>query len=276
MVKPRNFEGKVVVITGAAGGLGAALARRFARAGARLALLDLDQAAVEQAAMAFTAQQVPAVGLRCDVADPGQVAKAMEQVLERFGGVDVLINNAGIAVRAAFEHTHLAVFHKVMAVNFFGALYGTRAALPSLRRRRGLIITISSLAGFSPLLGRSGYAASKHALHGLFDSLRSELRGSGVGVLIVCPGFMTTGIGRSALDGDGSSCRHPQTTAGRPVTPQRVADQIFTAASKNKRLLVLTFIGRLGRFINKLSPTLYEWLMVRSMKAELQRKERSD
>lgn len=275
MGKPRNFKEKTVMITGATGGLGAALASRFGRAGARLALMDLDQAELDRAAAAFDTQRVQAMGLHCDVSDPHQVARAVGQVLDRFGGVDVLINNAGISVRAAFDRTSLAMFHKVMAVNFFGPLYGTRAALPSLRRRRGLIITISSLAGFSPLLGRSGYAASKHALHGLFDSLRSELRGSGVGVLLVCPGFINTGLGAAALDGDGSPCRHPRTTAGRPVSPRKVAGQIYDAARKNRRLLVLTPIGRLGRIINKVSPALYERLMVRSMQAELQREERS-
>jgi NAD(P)-dependent dehydrogenase (short-subunit alcohol dehydrogenase family) len=271
LLKRRDFSNKVVVVTGAAGGMGFAFARRFGQAGARVALLDLAQQELTRAAANLRDEGIETLALACDVSDPGAMVLAMEQVMARFGEIDVLINNAGISARAAFDQTHLAVFHKVMAVNFFGALYGTRAALGSLRRRRGLIITISSLAGFSPLYGRTAYAASKHALHGLFDSLRSELRGSGVGVLMVCPGFTATGIGGAALDGDGRITRHPQSTAGRPATPEQVAEQVYRAARRNKRQLVLTPIGRLGRMIHKVSPRLYEWLMVRSMRAELER-----
>jgi len=267
----RDFKNKTVVITGAAGGLGLAFARRFGKAGARIAMLDIKQAEVAEAAEKLRSEGTDTLALGCDVSDPLSILNALEQVMNHFGGVDVLINNAGISSRAAFDQTHLAVFHKVMNINFFGALYGTRAALGSLRRRKGLIIVISSLAGFSPLLGRTAYSASKHALHGLFDSLRSELRGSGVGVLIVCPGFTATGLGTSALDGDGSITLHPQSTVGKLATPGQVADQVFEAASRNKRLLVLTPIGKLGRIINKLSPRLYERIMVWSTRSELER-----
>jgi NAD(P)-dependent dehydrogenase (short-subunit alcohol dehydrogenase family) len=267
----RDFAGRSVVVTGAAGGMGLAFARRFGRAGARVALLDVRAEAVEAAAGQLAAAGMDVLPLACDVSDPGSVVTAMDRVLEHFGGVDVLINNAGISARAAFGETRLSVFHRVMGVNFFGALYATKAALGSLKRRRGLIITISSLAGFSPLLGRTAYAASKHALHGLFDSLRSELRGTVVGVLVVCPGFTATAIGASALDGDGSITRHPQITVGRPASPHAVAEQVFQAARKNKRFLVLTPVGRLTRLVNKLSPRLYECLMARSVRAELER-----
>ncbi len=267
----RDFRDKIVLVTGAAGGLGLAFAQRFGRAGAKVAMLDLKKEAVTRAAGQLRARGIETLAVACDVSDAQEVVRAMEDVMTHFGGVDVLINNAGISARAAFAQTRLAVFHQVMAVNFFGPLYGTKAALGSLRRRNGLIITISSLCGFTPLLGRSAYAASKHALHGLFGSLRSELRGTGVGVLLVCPGFTATGIGTAALDGDGAITQHPQSTAGKPATPEQVAEQVFQAARKNKRLLVLTPIGKLTRIIDKLSPALYEWLMVRAMRSELER-----
>jgi NAD(P)-dependent dehydrogenase (short-subunit alcohol dehydrogenase family) len=271
MTNKRNFQNKTVVITGAAGGLGLAFARRFGQGGAKIAMLDIKQDAVNEASEKHQTEGLEAFALGCDVSDAESVVNALDQVVDHFGGVDVLINNAGIAVRAAFDQTHLSVFHKVMNVNFFGSIYCTRAFLGSLRRSKGLIIVISSLAGFSPLLGRTAYSASKHALHGLFDSLRSELRGSGVGVLIVCPGFTATGFGESALDGDGSITSHPRSTVGKLDSPEHVAEQVFEAAKRNKRLLVLTSVGKLGRIINKLSPALYEWIMVRSTRSELER-----
>lgn len=267
----RNFAGKTVVVTGAAGGMGFAFARRFGQAGARVAMLDVKAAEAEVSAGRLSLEGVDTLAVGCDVSDAESVASAMARVMAHFGDVDVLINNAGISARAAFEETRLAVFHRVMGINFFGALYATKAALGSLKRRKGMIITISSLAGFSPLLGRTAYSASKHALHGLFDSLRSELRGTGVGVLVVCPGFTATGIGTSALDGDGSIARHPQSTVGKPATPDQVADQVLKAARENRRLLVLTPIGRMTRLVNKVSPRLYEFLMARSVRSELER-----
>ncbi|MBI5063127.1 MAG: SDR family oxidoreductase [Desulfatitalea sp.] len=266
----REFQNKVVVVTGAAGGLGLAYARRFGQAGARIAMLDINGPAVAASAEALRAEGIETLALPCNVGDAAGVVAAMEQVLEHFGDIDVLINNAGISARAAFAKTRLEVFHKVMAVNFFGSLYCTKAALGSLTRRKGLIVTISSLAGFTPLFGRTAYAASKHALHGLFDSLRSELRGSGVGVLIVCPGFTATGIDKAALAGDGGINPKPRSTVGRPAGPEQVAEQVFQAARKNKRLLVLTPAGHIGRFVNKISPALYAWLMRRALRKEFE------
>lgn len=267
----RTYSGKSVVITGAAGGMGQAFAQRFARAGARLALLDLDGAAAAGQAGELNAQGHSAVGLSCDVSDETSCREAVGQAISYLGGVDVLINNAGITHRSAFAQTESEVFRRVMGVNFFGSLYCTQAALPSLVEHHGQIIVVSSIAGFAPLLGRTGYAASKHALHGLFDSLRSELTDDGVDVLIVCPGFTRTGITTAALDGDGSTTKHPQSTVGSISEPAEVAGAVFKAAQKNQRLLVLSPVGKLTRLITRLAPGLYEKLMAKTMKKELER-----
>jgi NAD(P)-dependent dehydrogenase (short-subunit alcohol dehydrogenase family) len=271
VTKRREFAGKVVVVTGAAGGLGAAYSQRFADAGARLALLDLDGARLTSLAAGFEARGVECVALPCDVSDEPACTQAIRTAIERFGGVDVLINNAGITHRSAFADTDTAVFRKVMAVNFFGAVYCTKAALQSLIQRRGLIIAISSVAGFAPLYGRTGYAASKHACQGLFGSLRSELAGTGVDVLIVCPGFTATGIGTAALAGDGSITRHPQSTVGTIATPESVAAAVFKAASRGQRLLVLSAVGKTTLFLTRFFPAMYERMMTRSLRAELKR-----
>jgi NAD(P)-dependent dehydrogenase (short-subunit alcohol dehydrogenase family) len=269
--KRRDFRNKVVVITGAAGGMGQALSRRFGQAGAKLALFDLVPEAVQEFARKLEKESIECMALGLDVSDEASCRRAMEAVAERFGRVDVLINNAGITHRSAFGNTDAAVYRRVMGVNFFGSLYCTQAALSHLIETRGLIITISSIAGFAPLLGRTGYAASKHALHGLFDSLRTELYETGVGVLIVCPGFTSTNIDKNALDCDGRPTSHPQSTVGKAASPESVAGAVYTAAVRNKRLLVLSSIGRLTRLLTRVCPALYERIMARSLRSELER-----
>jgi len=267
----RDFRDKTVVITGAAGGIGAAFSRCFARAGARLGLLDLESDALRSLEKELAENGVECLAAAGDVTEEDQCIDAMNTLIKRFGGIDVLINNAGITHRSAFSDTDTEVFHRVMDVNFFGSLYCTKAALDSLIERKGLIIVTSSAAGFSPLYGRTGYSASKHALHGLFDSLRTELRSAGVGVMIVCPGFTATGISTSALDRDGTVTSHPQSTVGRVSQPEEVAEAVLRAAARDKRLLVLSTVGRVTRLLNKLFPALHERIMERSLSSELER-----
>ena len=265
----RQFADKVVVVTGAASGIGLAVAERFARAGAMCALLDNDAARLETCATAFRDAGHRVQALACDVTRRSECESAMAAVDKRFGGVDVLFNNAGITQRSAFVETRVEVFERVMAVNFFGALYCTKAAIDSLIRRRGMIIANESLAGLAPLLGRTGYAASKHAMHGLFSSLRSEVRPLGVHVMIVCPGFIRTRLQDRALGADGAVTRHPQSRIGRQQTPQQAAEAIFRGAAREKDLLVLTSVGKLGYWINRLAPSFYERQMAARLKAEL-------
>jgi NAD(P)-dependent dehydrogenase (short-subunit alcohol dehydrogenase family) len=271
MGRERDFGGRSVVVTGAASGIGRALAQRFAREGASLAILDRDAGGAESVAKEIEGAGGRALAAACDVTDPDACRVALAGAAERFGGIDVLVNNAGLSQRGTFEATDLAVFRHVMEVNFFGALHCTKAALPALLERRGLVIVTSSVAGFAPLLGRSGYCASKHALHGLFDTLRCELAPRGVDVLLVCPGFTASGIERSALGPDGAPAIHPQSRVGGVASPEAVAEAVVAAARRRRRLLVLSRVGRLSRALMRLSPALYERLMVRGLHAELER-----
>ena len=167
------YDRKVVLITGGCAGIGRALALRFAQAGARVVILDLEQEALDSLVQHLRDHlNVEALGLCCDVADAERVQQCVRQAIEHFGGIDVLINNAGVTHRSTFADTTLEVFQRVMAINYFGAVHCTQAALSSLIERHGQIIVMSSLSGFSPLLYRSAYNASKHALHGLFETLR--------------------------------------------------------------------------------------------------------
>ena len=157
-----------------------------------------------------------------------------------------------------------------MAVNFVGALHCTHAALDELVARRGMIVTISSVAGFAPLVARTGYAASKHALHGFFDSLRTEVEPLGLKVMLVCPSFIATGIEKNALDGQGLPASHPQAIVGVRASPEVVADRIFDAASKERRLLLPDPVSRSSWWVSRLLPRLYTRLMVTRLKAEMQ------
>jgi NAD(P)-dependent dehydrogenase (short-subunit alcohol dehydrogenase family) len=265
----RDFAGKTVIVTGAAGGLGRALALRFAAAGANVAALDRDARALAAVVDDITATGRRAIALPCDVTQAADCANAIAAVRRMFGGIDVVVNNAGITHRSALAGTDPAVIRRVMDVNFFGALHITHAALQDLLARRGMVIVISSVAGFAPLVARTGYAASKHALHGFFDSLRSEVEPAGVKVLLVCPSFIATGIEKNALAGDGSPARHPQAIVGRRATPEATAEKIFRAAGREQRLLLPDRVSLASWWVSRLAPRLYERLMVRKLSKEM-------
>lgn len=271
-MKTRNMTQKIAVVTGAASGIGAAIARRFARQGAHLGLLDIDEKGIAAMAAEFRHAGINALSLACDVSKESDCKDAVGKIMDHFGGIDILVNNAGITQRGAFVDTQTSVFRKVMEVNFFGALHCTQAAMNSLIARKGMIIVIESIAGMAPLLGRSGYCASKHALHGLFTSLRAETRSSGVHVMIVCPGFVETNLQTRALGGNGRVTRHPQSRVGGQLTPERVADAVYQGVIKKKHLLVLSPVGKLTYWLNRFAPLLYERLMARKLKNELLKK----
>lgn len=268
MRRRRHYRDRTVVVTGAAGGLGAAFARRFGAAGARVVLLDVAAQGVDELARELNGSGIPALGLAVDITDPAACKKAIGRAADELGGPHVLINNAGISHRSLFPATDPTVIRKVMDVNFFGSVNCTRAALPGLLQSRGQLIVISTVAGFAPLVGRTGYAASKHALHGFFDTLRAELKATGVGVLIACPGFARTGLVESAMGGDGRPVAQEKKTLGRESTPEEVAEELFRAATADRRLVVMTPVGKLSRIISRLTPAVYERIMIRSIGPE--------
>jgi len=263
------MAGRVVVVTGGAGGIGRAVAARFAEAGARIALMDVDAERLEQAAEALRSKGTAVLALTFDIRDPQACEEAVGTVRRQFGQLDVLVNNAGMSHRSLFSETRPDVIRRVMEVNFFGAVHVTRAALDDLTAARGQIVVLSSVAGFAPLVGRTGYAASKHALHGFFESLRTEVAPKGVGVTMVCPAFTRTGLEGRALGGDGATLG-PSTraTAGTVLTPEAVAEAVFQATGARKRLALLSPVARLSYWVARLLPGLYDRLMLRSQGEE--------
>ncbi len=266
-MKARELDSRVVVVTGAAGGLGRELCVAFAARGARIAALDVDQPALERLQRELALPEL--LALRCDLSDQQQCSAALAEVVQRWGGIDVLVNNAGISHRSLFAQTDPAVIRRVMEVNFFGAVNATHAALPALLERHGTVVAISSVAGFAPLAARSGYAASKHALHGLFETIRAEYGDRGLDVLLVCPGFIATAIAAAHLGGDGSSAQGPRTVVGEALAPALVARRVVKAVEQRRQLLLVGRVAWLAWLVSRLAPRWYERTMVRRMRAEI-------
>lgn len=261
----RAFDGAVVVVTGAAGGIGRSIAERFARAGARVVALDVDGEGLQ----ALERQGAAVLAVRVDITRREECEEAARRILARFGRVDVLVNNAGVVHRSSFRDTEVDVFRRVMEVNYFGSLTITKALLEPLVSSRGLIIVVSSIAGLSPLYGRSGYSASKHALHGLFGSLRAELADAGVEVLMVCPSFTRTPFEQRAFGPRGERVTRGRSRVGTEASPDDVADAIYRAARRRQRLLVLSPVGKLAVWLSRLAPSIYERSMVKALRDEL-------
>ncbi|HQZ18288.1 MAG TPA: SDR family oxidoreductase [Vicinamibacteria bacterium] len=264
----RDFAGKVVLISGAASGLGAALCRRYAAAGAQIAALDVDASSLTTLVGALREGGARALALPGDIADTAVCRAAVADAFAHFGGLDGLINNAGISHRSLLQDTDPEVIRRVMEVNFFGAANLTRAALPHIMARRGFIVAISSVAGFAPLTGRTGYAASKHALHGFFESLGSEVEADGVGVTLVCPSFIRTGIGARATDGSGAPVSSPRITTGGESSPEEIAARVFDAVAVGRALLLPDPIARKAWWLSRLAPGLYARIMKRRVGGE--------
>ena len=248
---PDAFRDSVVVITGAGGGIGIELCDAFSNQGARVVAMDLD-------ITAFAARTAEAYVV--DITDAG----AVQKVLEPLKHIDVLIHAAGITSLGPFADTPLDAIDRVLDVNLRGAIHVTKFALPGLRAAKGRIGVMSSVSGFSPLLYRTAYSASKHALHGFFESLRSELIDDGVSVTMICPSFVATGIEERAAHRSGSPAG-AWTTTGEVTDPAHLAAITVGALSRRKRLVLPSRTARLAWAISRVAPARYEALMRRQI-----------
>ena len=254
---------RIVAITGAASGIGAALARRMAAEGARVALLDRDAPGAERLAAELASDGAGALAIACDVVSPEACTRAVDAIVAAWGGIDVLVNNAGITHVGLFRDTEVDVIRRVMEVNVFGALHGTKAALPSLLERRGHVVVLSSVAGLAPLATRCGYAASKHALHGFFGSLRAEHRAEGLRVTLVCPSFVRTAIGDAALGPDGRAAPGTRTGVRGAIDPAEAADAIVRGIVADRRVVYVPGRARWIVGLSRILPGFYDRLMTR-------------
>jgi len=265
-----DLSGKTILVTGAASGIGRALVLLCARRGARVAALDVDRVGLQALPGDLAGTSGEILPVHCNVVDAGECMAALREVTAKWGDVDVLVNCAGITHRSLFAETSVDVIRRVVEVNFFGSVNCTSAALESVMRRRGVIVAISSVAGFAPLIGRTGYAASKHALHGFFDTLRAELEPSGVRVLLVCPTYTDTPLDGRALAGDGTVLDRKKPIVGKLLTADEVAGAIVRAIGSRRRLLLLSSTAKAAYWVSRLFPRLFARLMVATHRSEFE------
>jgi short-subunit dehydrogenase len=250
------FKNKVVAITGGSDGIGKALVDALILGGAKVATCGRNQDKLYD--LQYLHSGKPLHTVVADVSIYNDCKNFIDTTIQVFGGIDILINNAGISMRALLKDADVEVIEKVMAVNFSGTLYCTKLALESIIERKGTIVGVSSIAGYRGLPGRSGYAASKFAITGFLESLRTEMIDSGVNVMWVCPGFTTSNIRNSALNKKGQSQGESPMDEGKMMSSEACAGYILNAIEKRKRTLILTFTGKLTVFVNKNFPSLVD------------------
>lgn len=264
-----DIKGKVVVITGASSGIGLALAESFAAAGAKLVLAARNLAKLQEIAANLKlkyASEVIAIGV--DVSKELQCQNLMDQTVKNFGQIDVLINNAGISMRAIFEEVDLKVLSEVMDINFWGTVFCTKHALPALLKSKGVIVGVSSIAGYKGLPGRTGYSASKFAMQGFLESVRVENLYKGLSVLIACPGFTASNIRSVARSKDGLPQGESPMDEKNIMQPEQVAQAILRAVEQRKRTLVLTTQGKFTVWLAKHFPALADRLIFNHFASE--------
>lgn len=248
------FNNKVVVITGGSDGIGKALVELFLQQGAKVATCGRNYDKLYKLQADHSGK--PLVIHAADVSKEHDCIQFIETVVKQFGTIDILINNAGISMRSLVTDVALETIRKVMDINFWGTVYCTKLALPYIIKNKGTVIGVSSIAGYRGLPGRSGYSASKYAVNGWLESLRTELLESGTNVMWVCPGFTTSNIRNAALNKDGNAQGESPMDEGAMMSSAECAMHILKAIEKRKRTLVLTFTGKRTVFMNKFFPSL--------------------
>jgi short-subunit dehydrogenase len=254
-----KLNNKIVIITGASSGIGKSLAIECAKRGANVVLAARQYVTLCEIAQDLEKQyNIKALAVQCDVAIEGDCEHLVKQALTTFGKIDVLINNAGISMRALFQDADLKVLKSLMDVNFWGTVYCTKYALPEILKTKGSLVGVSSIAGYKGLPGRTGYSASKFAMNGFLDSLRVENLKTGVHVLTACPGFTASNIRNTALAKDGSQQGESSMDENKMMSSEEVARIIADGIENRSRTLIMTRQGKLTVMLSKFLPAFLD------------------
>lgn len=260
------MKDKVVVITGASSGIGKALSFKFAGAGSRLVIGARSIEKLESIKASLPGLDILTV--KTDVSRQEDCKHLIDEANSTYGKIDVLINNAGIPMRALFKDVDLMVIRRIMDTNFWGTVYCTKFALPHLLETGGSVVGISSVAGYKGLPGRAGYSASKFAINGFLEVLRIENRKTGLHVLTACPGFTATNTRNVSLTADGTPQGESPRDEGKMMTAEAVADKIYHAILKRKPRIIMTTEGKLTVLLNKFIPNTMDRIVYNHMAKE--------
>ncbi|HBF89152.1 MAG TPA: short chain dehydrogenase [Bacteroidales bacterium] len=262
------MKGKVVIITGASSGIGLACANEFAKRGAKLVLAARNIEKLEEVRKSIEVYSCEVLIVKTDVSIEEDCKNLIRKTIEKFNGIDILINNAGISMRALFADLDLSVIKQLMDINFWGTVYCTKYALPYLLNSKGSVAGISSIAGYKGLPGRTGYSASKFAMHGFLETLRIENLKTGLHVLIAAPGFTASNIRKTALASDGSMQGETPRNEDKMMPAEEVAKHLANAIEKRKRTLILTMQGKMTVLLNKFFPKFMDKMVYNHMAQE--------
>ncbi|MCQ2065879.1 MAG: SDR family oxidoreductase [Bacteroidaceae bacterium] len=266
MTDREYFNGKVAVVTGASSGIGLATARRFAMCGASVVLAARSEDKLRSLEKELS-ELTRVIAVTTDVSKEDDCRRLVEAAVAEFGRIDILVNNAGISMRAMFRDLDLSVIHRLMDVNFWGTVYCTKYALPYLLESHGSVVGVVSTAGFKGLPGRTGYSASKYAINGFLDTLRSEHLYDGLHVLVFAPGFTASNIRFTALVADGSQQGGTPRDEGKMMSAERVAEIMLRKIRRRSRRAILTPTSKLLLLLARIFPALTDrmeyWYMAR-------------
>jgi short-subunit dehydrogenase len=259
---------KVVIITGASSGIGLACGKEFATKGYKVVLAARTIEKLIDIEKELKSKNLEVLIVQADVSSEADCKRIIDVTIAAFGRIDILINNAGISMRALFIDLDIKVLHSLMNTNFWGTVYCTKFALPHILRNKGSIVGVSSIAGFMGLPGRTGYSASKFAMHGFLETIRVEHLMDNLHVMIVAPGFTASNIRNAALNATGNVQGESPRDENKMMTPEKVASHILKGIYKRKRVLVLTTQGKLGVLLRKFLPKLIDKIEYKMMKEE--------
>lgn len=251
-----QLKDKVVVITGASSGIGKALAMDALQRGAKVAVCARNEEKLKAEYAAIDKEQI--LALPVDVTSEQDCADFMSTVVQKWGRIDVLVNNAGTSMRALFEDADVQVIRNLMEVNFFGAVHCTKYALKHIKAQKGIIVGVSSIAGYRGLPARTGYSASKFALQGFLEGLKTELLKTGTHVMWVCPSFTSSNIRNVALAADGKMQGETPLDEQNLMSAEECAGIILDAVQKRKRTVIMTLLGKMTVWVNKIFPKVVD------------------
>jgi short-subunit dehydrogenase len=261
------LQGRRIILTGASEGIGRALALELAGRGARLALAARDRQRLESLAQECRGRGGDARALPTDVTSSQDCEWLVNETVAAFGGIDVVIHNAGITMWSRFDALQdLSIFERIMEVNYLAPVRLTALSLPHLKQSRGILVAVASLAGLTGVPERSGYAASKHAMIGFFDSLRIELAGSGVDVSVIAPDFVVSEIHKRAIGPDGEPLGESPMVKTKIMTAEACATRIARAIEKRERQVLMSTRGKLGRWLKLLAPSVIDRIAAKAIR----------